>query len=122
MSVVALSRAMTDADEGLIDLREHGVTGTVCWQEPGHGWKFDADYFDLTSPIPKSAIIDELDGLEIEDGPIAPPGQIRQGYFMRFSNEGLSTLRGASTEDWPAWAEAACATRDSASAYYFYNT
>jgi hypothetical protein len=122
MSVVALSHALTDPVEGLIDLRDYGVTGKVCWQEPAPGWRFEADYFDLTSAIPKSAIIDELDGLEIEDGPIAPPGQIRLGYFMRFSSEGLSILRQASDEAWPDWADAACAPQGSASAYYFYNT
>jgi hypothetical protein len=122
MSVVALSRALTDAVEGLVDLREYGVTRTACWHEPSQGWRFEADYFDLTSPIPKSAIIDELDGLEIDDGPIAPPGQIRLGYFLRFSNEGLSILRRATDEAWPGWAEAACAPQGSESSYYFYNT
>jgi hypothetical protein len=46
-----------------------------------------------------------LNELEIEDGPIAPRGQIRQGYFMRFSVAGLRILRAASTEGWPEWAE-----------------
>ena len=88
-SVVALSRAMTDPIGGVVDLKQYGVKGTVCWEEPGPGWRFEADYYDLASPIPKSAFIEELDNLSIPDGPIAPPGQIRQGYFMPFSVDGL---------------------------------
>jgi hypothetical protein len=34
MSVVALSRAMTEPVEGVIDLRNFGVTGTVCSEKP----------------------------------------------------------------------------------------
>ena len=68
---------------------------------------FEAEYYDLARPIPKSEVIEELNGLEIEDGPIDFPGHIRQAYFMRFSAEGLHVLRRASAEDWPDWAEAA---------------
>jgi len=113
-SIVALSRAITDAVEGTVDLRRYGVTGKVCWEEPRRGWSFEADYYDLASPIPKRAVIEELNRLEIQDGPIASHGQIRQGYFMRFSVEGLRILRRASTEDWPEWAEAASSSHDTA--------
>jgi hypothetical protein len=91
----------------MVDLRRYGVTGRVCWEQPGPGWSFEAEYHDLARPIPKSEVIEELNELEIEDGPIDFPGHIRQAYFMRFSAEGLRVLRRASTEDWPAWAEAA---------------
>src|SRR5262249_48678700 len=107
MSVVALSRAVADPVEGVVDLKQFGVTGRVCGQEPGPGWRFEAQYHDLSKPIPKSAVIEELNALGIEDGPIAPLGQIRQAYFMRFSAEGLRVIRRASAEVWPAWAEAA---------------
>ena len=107
LKIVALSRAMTDPVEGTVDLRQYGVTGRVCWEVPGPGWRFEAGYHDLERPILKSAFIEELNELEIQDGPIVAPGQIRQGYFMRFSIEGLRILRRASTEDWPEWAEAA---------------
>jgi HNH endonuclease len=122
MTVVALSRAKTDAVEGIVDLKQYGVKGTVCWEEPGPGWRFEADYYDLTKPIPKTAFIEELDRLSVHDGPIAPPGQIRQGYFMPFSVEGLGVLRRASTEDWPDWASALLASSNMTKDYYFFNT
>jgi hypothetical protein len=106
-SVVALSRALTDPVEGMVDLRRYGVTGRVCWEQPGPGWSFEAEYYDLARPIPKSQVIEELNKLEIDEGPIDYLGHIRQAYFMRFSAEGLGILRRASTEAWPAWAEAA---------------
>ena len=105
LSVVALSRALTDAVEGTVDLRQYGVTGKVCWEVPGPGWRFKADYHDLANPIPKNAFIEELNELEIEDGPLVSSAQIRQAYFMRFTIEGLRILRRTSTEDWPKWAE-----------------
>jgi hypothetical protein len=122
MSVVALSHAKTDPIEGIVDLAVYGVKGTVCWEQPGPGWRFEADYYDLATPIPKRAFIAELDKLAIHDGPIAPPGQIRQGYFMPFSVEGLRVLRRASTEDWPDWAGAVFSSSDMATDYYFFNT
>jgi hypothetical protein len=105
----ALSRALTDPVEGIVDLRRYGVTGKACWEQPRPGWSFEADYYDLARHLPKDEIIEGLNGLEIDDGPIASPGHIRQAYFMRFSAEGMRVLRRASTEGWPGWAEAAMA-------------
>ncbi len=122
LSVVALSRALTDAVEGTVDLRQYGVTGRVCWEVPGPGWRFEADYHDFANRIPKNAFIEELNELDIEDGPLVSSGQIRQGYFMRFSIEGLHVLHRVSTEDWPEWAEAALSSDVPDSDFFFFNT
>jgi hypothetical protein len=122
LSVVALSHALTDAVEGTVDLTQYGVTGSVCWEAPGPGWRFEAGYHDLANHISKSAFIEELNELAIEDGPLVGSGQIRQGYFMRFSLDGLRILRRASTEDWPEWAEAALSSGVPNSDYFFFNT
>lgn len=65
MSVVALSRVMADPVEGMVNLRRYGVNGRACWETPGPGWRFEADYHDLASPISKSAIIEELNQLQM---------------------------------------------------------
>jgi hypothetical protein len=85
MNIVALSRALTDPIEGMVDLSQYDVTGRDCWQQPGPGWRFEVEYFDLVTPIPKKAVIDELYSLNIEDGPIVRGGRVRQGYFTRLS-------------------------------------
>ncbi len=102
-SVVALSRAVTRAVKSKVDLGPYGGSERV-------GYSFKAEYFELNPPILKSEIIEELGELEIEDGPIVSRGQIRQGYFMPFSPEGLLIIRRAATaQDWPEWAESAIA-------------
>jgi hypothetical protein len=122
LSVIALSRAVTDAVEGTVDLRQYGVTGKVCWEVPGPGWRFEADYYDLADPIPKSAFIEELNEVEIAEGPLVSSGQIRQAYFMRFTIDGLRILRRASTQDWPEWAEAVLSSYVPNPDYFYFNT
>ena len=100
--VVALSRALADARHARVEV----PGATECWPEPEDGWMFEAEYYVLPEPIKRSAILPRVAKLGIEDGP-AVGSSIRQGYFMRFSVEGLQIVRGAARGRWPDWAERA---------------
>jgi hypothetical protein len=105
--VVAISRARTNAERENLDIRRYTSSDSDCWSTPAPALYFEAEYFELPTPIPRSAFLHKIVRLQIEKGPTVPSGTIRQGYFMRFTGDGLKVLRNLSRDPWPAWADRA---------------
>jgi hypothetical protein len=99
-AVRALSLATSEAEL----MPRPAEFGSTPWAEEGR--RLLVTYYELGSPIPKSAIAEQVRALQIPYGPIAEGGRVKQGYLWHFSLDGLRLVRASSGEVWPDWATA----------------
>lgn len=93
-----LSRIESDPDVKPAPHEDSGGHG-------GDGRLVEVEYVEFDDPIPLDDVREGLVHLEIEDSPFTKDDNFKQGYFWRFSGEGLGVLRNAHLGPWPSWAD-----------------
>ena len=95
-------RALSCVKEAAVESPKPEAYEAEPWEEKGRLVK--VEHFDLNPPIPLGQVQEELNEIEITQGPLNREGRVNQGYLWRFTPEAFQVIRDASTQDWPEWA------------------
>jgi hypothetical protein len=95
-NVVAFSRAREDA-------RYYRKLPLVNGVNYHSGWRFETEYFDLQTPVHRTRFAKHLAKIRKQHFPIDRNGNLRQGYFFYFDEQGLKVVLGEVEESLPPW-------------------
>jgi len=97
-------RGLSQAQSGpQVEVNPHAESGP----QQREGRRVNVEYFEFDDPIPFDDVREGLLPLAIENAPFTELGEVKQGYFWRFNQDGLAVLREAYEGRWPSWTDIA---------------